>query len=385
MYFAEAIFWLSAAGLFYTFIGYPLMMAIMAWARPRSMLKKAVTPKVSLVVTAHNEEVVIREKIENGLALDYPRERLEIIVASDCSTDRTNQIVSEYASKGVRLAVLDERKGKTAAQNLAVSKADGEIIVFSDASTLLHPDAIRKMAQNFGDPTIGCVSGEDKSINSRDGRRIEDEGLYVRYEMLIRRWESRVGSIVGASGCLYGVRRSLWRQPEEFLVVDFTTPLDVREQGFRILAEPEAVAYVKTVASSGEEFARRVRTASRGQLGLLYKRQLLNPFRFGFFSIQLFSHKLLRFCAPILLILLLIANGSLVSESVIYAVSMALQGAFYATAWIGFLLKDRPNRIRVFSLPFYFVMVNWAILVAWTRVFLGKTDAMWIPSRRVPA
>jgi cellulose synthase/poly-beta-1,6-N-acetylglucosamine synthase-like glycosyltransferase len=379
------IFWLSTLAIVYTYVGYPLFIGILAGIFPMPLRKEKITPKVSLIICAYNEEFVMREKIENSLALDYPKDRLEIIVASDCSTDRTDQIVSENAGRGVRLLTLTERKGKTAAQNLAVTRAEGEVIVFSDASILLEPDSIRNLVRNFSDPAVGCVSCEDKTVSIMDGKAVEDEGLYVKYEMLLRRWESSFGSLVGASGCFYGLRKSLWRHPEDFLVVDFTTALDVREQGYRTVSEPEAIAYVKTLASPEKEFARRVRTATRGLVGLLHKRQLLNPFRFGFFSFQLFSHKLLRFLAPFLLGLLLLANLALVAGGVLYVGVLALQVAFYASACVGFFLKEKPDVPRAFSFPLYFVMVNWAILVAWVRVVQGKTDATWAPTRRVPA
>ena len=381
----EAIFWLSAFGVFYAFVGYPLAIGVLAYVKPSLIARENIAPSVSLIICVYNEQAVIQEKIENSLALDYPKEKLEVIVASDCSTDRTNQIATEYANRGVRLLTLPERKGKTAAQNLAVSKAGGDIIVFSDASILLEPDSIRKLVRNFSDPTVGCVSCEDKTISIRDGKAVEDEGLYVRYEMAVRRWESRFGSIVGASGCCYGLRKPLWRQPEDFLVVDFTTALDVREQGYRTVSEPEAIAYVKTVASPEKEFARRVRTATRGLVGLLHKRRLMNPFRFGFFAFQLASHKLLRFLVPGLLILLLISNVMLAEAGLIYLSILVLQAVFYTNALIGYLLKERAWLPRVFSFPLYFVMVNWAILVAWARVFQGKTDATWVPTRRALA
>nr|MBI3613021.1 glycosyltransferase family 2 protein [Nitrospirota bacterium] len=381
----EIAFLFAIVGVTYTFLGYPIVIWGLAKVRPQPVVKKDISPRVSLIITAYNEEAVIREKLENSLALDYPKEQIEIIVASDCSTDGTNQIVSEYAGRGVRLLTLTERKGKTAAQNLAVSRAEGEVIVFSDASILLEKESIGKLVRNFSDPAVGCVSCEDKTVSIRDGKAVEDEGLYVKYEMLLRRWESSFGSLVGASGCFYGLRKPLWRHPEDFLVVDFTTALDVREQGYRTVSEPEAVAYVKTVASSDKEFARRVRTATRGLVGLFHKRRLLNPFRFGLFSFQLFSHKLLRFLAPFLLILLMIANVALVSEGALYVGVLALQAVFYAGACVGFFLKEKPDAPRAFSFPLYFVMVNWAILVAWVRVMQGKTDATWAPTRRALA
>jgi cellulose synthase/poly-beta-1,6-N-acetylglucosamine synthase-like glycosyltransferase len=381
----EALFWLSVFGAFYAFVGYPLTIGLLARVSPKPVKKDGIAPKVSVIICVYNEEAVMREKIENSLVLDYPKDRLEIIVASDCSTDRTDQIVSEYEERSVRLLTLPERKGKTAAQNLAVTRAEGEIIVFSDASILLEPDSIRNLVRNFSDPTVGCVSCEDKTVSIRDGKAVEDEGLYVRYEMAVRRWESRLGSIVGASGCFYGLRKTLWRHPEDFLVVDFTTALDVREQGYRTVSEPEAVAYVKTVASPEKEFARRVRTATRGLVGLIHKRRLLNPFRFGFFAFQLASHKLLRFLAPFMLIFILLSNVMLVGIDLIYVWILALQAVFYTNACVGLLFKDRSELPRVFSFSLYFLMVNGAILVAWARVFRGKTDTTWAPTQRVLA
>jgi cellulose synthase/poly-beta-1,6-N-acetylglucosamine synthase-like glycosyltransferase len=383
VFIVEWLFGLSAFGLIYTYIGYPFIMQLLSVMRPKPIVKQGITPSVSLIISAHNEERVIRDKIENSLALDYPGDKLQIIVVSDCSVDKTDKIVAQYADRGVELLSLPERKGKTAAQNMAVSRASGDIIVFSDASIVLESDSIRKMVRNFSDPAVGCVSCEDKSISVRDGTKAEDEGLYVRYEMLIRRWESLVGSIVGASGCFYGLRKSLWRWPDDFMVVDFTTPLDVYEQGFRTVSEPEAIAYVKAVSSAEEEFSRRIRTATRGQVGLLYKRRLLNPFKYGIFAFQLFSHKGLRFLAPFLLIGLLATNAILMTVSPILTICLGMQGLFYLASGMGFLLKNYPRRPRIFSFPFYFVMVNLAILIAWLRVLQGKTDTVWVPSRRV--
>ena len=381
----EVLFWFSVLGIFYAFVGYPITVGLLARMFPAPVEQGDCISNVTLIVCAYNEESVIREKIENSLALDYPKGQLEVLVVSDCSSDKTDQIVSEYQAEGVRLLRLSDRKGKTAAQNLAVTKAQGEIIVFSDASILLEKDSVRNMVRNFADPTVGCVSCEDKTISIRDGKVVEDEGIYVRYEMAIRRWESQFGSIVGASGCFYGLRKPLWRHPEDFLVVDFTTALDIKEQGYRTVSEPRAVAYVKTVASPEKEFARRVRTATRGLVGLWHKRRLLNPLAYGVFSFQVFSHKLLSFLAPFLLLLVLVSNIALAVTNYWYAGILLLQAVFYAGAGVGYILRDRRGLPRVLSFPLYFVMVNWAILVAWGRVFQGKTDATWAPTQRMLA
>lgn len=381
----EVVFWCSVFFVSYAFVGYPITIGLLARMFPTPVTQGDCTSKVVLVICAYNEESSIREKIENSLALDYPKEQLDILVVSDCSSDKTDQIVSEYQALGVRLLRLPERRGKTAAQNLAVANAKGEIVIFSDASILLEEKSIRNLVRNFADPTVGCVSCEDKAVSMRDGKVVEDEGLYVRYEMAVRRWESRFGSIVGASGCFYGLRRALWRQPDDFLVVDFTTALDIREQGYRTVSEPQAVAYVKTVVSPDKEFARRVRTATRGLVGLWHKRLLLNPLAFGTFSFQVFGHKLLRFLAPFFLILILTSNTMLAEASYGYAGLLLVQVIFYGSAFAGYAFRGRNELPRVLSFPMYFVMVNWAILVAWARVFQGKTDTMWTPTQRALA
>jgi cellulose synthase/poly-beta-1,6-N-acetylglucosamine synthase-like glycosyltransferase len=376
-------FWSSVILLLYTFVGYPLMIAVLALVRPRTMQiqKTGFLPTVSFIIAAHNEEAIIGEKIRNCLALDYPQEKLQVIIASDCSSDRTDEIVAQYKNTGVELVRLTERGGKIAAQNLAASTAKGEILTFSDSSTMLHPSSLKKMVRNFADGMVGCVSGEDKSVSTNRGRP-EDEGLYVKYEMAIRRWESKLGSIVGASGCFFSLRRNLWTPQAEFHAEDFSIPLAIREQGFRTITEPQAVVYVKTVTSADSEFARRVRAATHGLAGLLWKKRLLNPFRFGFFSIQLISHKILRFVVPFVLIVTFITNAMLVQTGFLYALLFILQVAFYACAGIGFLLRDRLEKPRIVSFPFYFVIVNAAILTAWWRIIQGQRTATWEPSLR---
>jgi cellulose synthase/poly-beta-1,6-N-acetylglucosamine synthase-like glycosyltransferase len=376
------VFWLSLFVLSYTFVGYPLMIAVLARVRQQTQIQDTeFFSTVSLIVAAHNEETIIGEKILNCLALEYPPEKLQIIIASDCSQDRTDHIVAQYKAQGVQHVRLPERRGKIAAQNLAASTAKGEILAFSDSSTMLHPSSLRKMVRNFADGMVGCVSGEDKSV-STNGRQIEDEGLYVKYEMAVRRWESKLGSIVGASGCFFSLRRSLWMPQAEFLAEDFSIPLAIREQGFRTIAEPQAVVYVKTVASADSEFARRVRAAGHGLAGILCKKRLLNPFRFGLFSIQLISHKMLRFTVPFLLIATFVSNGMLVQTGLLYSSIFILQVALYVCAGIGFLLRDRLDNPRILSFPFYFVMVNGAILMAWWRMIQGQRTETWEPSHR---
>jgi cellulose synthase/poly-beta-1,6-N-acetylglucosamine synthase-like glycosyltransferase len=377
----EAVFWLSLVTLVYAYIGYPVLLALLAALRARPIDKKEITPRVSMVIPVYNEARVIRQKLENCLAQDYPPEKLQIIVVSDASTDTTRDIVSAYADRGVVYLELPQRQGKEAGQNLAVSNAEGEVIVFSDASIMLDKQALRQMVANFHDETVGCVSGEDRSVSSNQALPEESEGLYVRYEMLIRRLETRLASIVGASGCFYGVRRHLCAPLPVSIPRDFVAPLEVQERGFRSISEPQAIAFVKTVANPRDEFPRRIRTATRGLGGLLYKRHLLGLHRYGLFALMLFSHKLLRFLAPVFMIVLLISNALLFTRP-LYQGFAILQGIFYGLACVGYCLAARNRASKLFSFPFYFVMVNLAILIAWYRLLSGKQYATWSPSKR---
>jgi cellulose synthase/poly-beta-1,6-N-acetylglucosamine synthase-like glycosyltransferase len=379
----ETVFLLAIGLVLYTFIGYPLLIAALARCRPLMVPPLSRLPSVSLIVAAHNEEAVIAEKLDNALSLNFPLDRLEIIVASDHSTDRTDHIVSTYAGRGVKLVCLPVRGGKVAAQDRALKHAAGEILIFSDASTLLQADTLQKLVRHFADPMVGCVSCEDRSVSWRGPDAIEDEGLYVRYEMSIRRSESRLGSLVGASGCCFAIRRSLWINMDTSLAEDLMLPLHIREHGFKTVSDPEAVAYVTTVDSQVEEYARRVRTATQGIMTLLEMKRLFNPLSAGLFSLQLISHKLCRFLAPFFLLTALLSNLALTSLHPIYSILLTLQAVFYGAAAAGFAWRTRALLLRALSLPCYLVIVQCAVVHAWVRVARGSRCAVWAPSRRL--
>ena len=377
----ECVFFGAGALLFYTFIGYPVLIAILARGRARTVPTLTNLPSVSIIIVAHNEEAIIGDKLDNVLQLTYSPDRLEIIVASDHSTDRTNEIVRRYADQGVKLICLPERGGKVAAQVSALTHSAEDIVIFSDASTFLEADIVQKLVRHFADPRIGCVSGEDRSLSATHPSRMEDEGIFVRYEMLIRRAESQLEGLVGASGGCFAIRRSLWTTFDISLAEDFMLPLLIREHGFLTLSDPEAIAYVPALASPKEEFARRVRTATQGIMSLLEMRHLLNPWHAGSFALQLISHKLCRFLAPFFLGVILLANVALAGTHAFYALALGVQVMFYGAALMGWVWRRKGP--RVISLPFYLVMVQWAILRAWIRVALGRRSATWSPSRRL--
>ena len=381
----EAIFWLSAAALCYTYAGYPALLLIVSRLRPRPIRRAAWTPAVSVIITAYNEERDLAAKLENTLALDYPPERLEIIVASDCSTDRTDEIARSFAARGVRLYRQAERLGKTAAQNAAVEQARGEIILFSDATTIYRPDALRAMMPNFADPAVGCVAGRLVYVDPAGTSVGEGARSYWSYETFLKRHESRVGSLIGASGCLYAVRRAAYVPLYHEACSDFIIATKMVEQGLRAVYEPDAVSMETTNQRASKELRMRVRVITQTFTDLWRNRAMMNPFRSGFYAVQLFSHKAMRYLAPLFLIALFCASAALAPRSFFYAGALAAQICFYGAAGIAWLLERAgARRSRLLALPQYFVLANLAALLAFYRFLRGERYARWEPIRDAP-
>jgi len=374
---AEVAFWSSVALVLYAHLGYPFALMALSLIRNRPVEKGTVTPRVSFIIAARNEEGRIREKIENTLSQDYPSDRLEIIVASDCSTDRTEEIVSAYSDR-LRLVRAPERRGKEAAQQLAVETASGEILVFSDVATALAADGVSSIVRNFGDPTVGCVSSVDRFIDP-DGR-ITGEGAYVRYEMFLRTLETRVNSLVGLSGSFFAARREVCRHWATDRQSDFNTLLNAVDMGLRGVLDLESAGYYKNIVDDRGEFRRKVRTVVRGIAVLAVNVRMLNPVRYGLFSWQLLSHKVCRWLVPFAMIVACLSNALVISRSPVYLATFVVQLGFYAAAlgglWTGF---------RVLRIPSFLLMVNLAILTAWFRYARGERITSWNPSERMRA
>lgn len=368
------IFWGSLVLIAYAYVGYPLLLAALSRLRRRPLRRGPVREPVSLIITAHNEERRIRQKIENALAQDYPGP-LEVIVASDCSTDATDAIVESWAPR-IRLVRSPERRGKEAAQELAVAAAGGDILIFTDAATMLAPDGVSRMVENFADPSVGCVSSSDQVIDASG--RVSGEGAYVRYEMFLRTLESSVNSLVGLSGSFFGARREVCRRWAADRQSDFNTLLNAVELGLRGVLDRRAIGRYQNIADERREFERKVRTVVRGLHVLTVRRGMLNPFRYGLFGWQLTSHKLCRWLVPFAMLAALGAGGVLATTSTFYFVLFAAQLMFYAAAAAGALFGW-----RVFRLPTYFCIVNLAILAAWVRFMRGERFITWTPSSRV--
>ena len=373
---AEVTFWGSVALVLYAYVGYPLALLILARVRSRPVEKGSSTPNVSVIIAAHNEEGRIRDKIENTLAQDYPSHALDIIVASDCSTDRTDEIVREY-SETVRLVRSAERRGKEAAQGIAVLAARGDVLVFSDAATALAPNGISRIVRNFDDPSVGCVSSADRCID--EAGALSGEGAYVRYEMFLRQLETRVCSLVGLSGSFFAARRDVCRRWAVDRQSDFNTLLNAVDLGWRGVLDPDSVGYYRTIANPANEFQRKVRTVVRGMAVLGPNLRFLNPWRFGIFSWELASHKVCRWLVPFAMIAAVLSNLILASRSPLYQTTLILQAAFYLTALLGLWID-----VRMLRLPLFLCVANLAVLTAWLRFARGERISMWRPSTRIP-
>ena len=382
---AGIIFWLSAAALFYAYVGYPLLLVMVSSLRGRAVKRGDLTPTVSVIITAYNEERDLAAKLENTLALDYDRTKLEVIVATDCSTDRTDEIAREFAPRGVRLHRQSVRLGKTAAQNAAIEQAKGEIILFSDATTLYQPDVLRVMSRSFADPAVGCVAGRLIYVDPAQSSVGRGARSYWGYETFLKRHESHVGSLIGASGCLYAVRRSAYVPLYNEACSDFLIATKMVEQGLRAVYEPEAVCTEETNSRTDRELRMRVRVITQTFTDLWRHRSMMNPARSGFYAIQLLSHKVVRYLVPFFLILLLVASILLAPGSIFYAALLFAQIVFYATAALSCVLEYFGVHSRLLSLPQYFVLANLASLVAFYKFLSGERYARWEPIRETGA
>ena len=363
----------------YAYFGYPLSLFVMSFFVSKGVRRAPFFPYTTIIITAYNEEKRIRNKLENTLGLEYPKEELQIIVASDGSTDRTNEIARGFHKNGVELLEIQDRKGKENAQKEAVKRAEGMIIVFTDVATMLEPGGLKQIISNFADPSIGCVSSEDRFL-SKDGKPC-GEGLYIRYEMWLRRLECKVNSLVGLTGAFFAARKEVCQDFSEEMQSDFRTVLSSIKLGFRGITDPRAIAYYQDVADKKHEFDRKIRTVIRGLTVFFRHLEFLNIMKFKFFSYQYFCHKLLRWLVPIFLFIAFVSNAILAWKSFLFLVLFIGQLSFFSLAIWGWTRGTPPSRALI-TVPVYFLTVNASIFVAWWKYLRGDRVVMWTPSER---
>ena len=377
----RVIFWLLIILVVHAYCLYPAILFIFFRLHSRRFRKLDKIPGISIIVSAYNEEAVIESKIEDLLRLDYPKESLEIIIASDGSFDGTNKIVKMYKGDGISLVAYNARRGKAEVLNRTIPKAENDIVVLSDANTYFKKDALKKLVRNFQDIKVGCVCGEIRFKNNRKNNAGDMEGFYWRYEVFLKRLEGMRGSLLGANGGIYAIRKRLFEPvPSNTIVEDFVIPMKILEKGYRVAYEPRAIAYEETANGIIQEMARRVRIGAGDFQSLILTRKLLNPLR-GFSSFAFWSHKVIRWFAPFILTGALFFNAFLVGQR-LYLVLFLVQLSFYFAALLGRLFSSTRIHIKILWFCYYFVSMNIALLVGFFKFLTNSQSVMWERTER---
>lgn len=373
----QLLFWVSVGVIAYSYFGYPALLYIIGRLRRAGADVSGVSgdglPSVCLVISAYNEEAVIRSKIENSLALRYPADRLTILVASDGSSDGTVAIAADYEGAGVELAHFPERRGKSAVLNDVISSRREDIIVFTDANAVFAPDAVERLTERFRDPGIGCVVGKLRYVEDGATSVGRGEGVYWRYEALVSRLESTLQSVLVANGSIFAIRRGLFQELYPDVANDLQIPADVASQGFGVVYEPQALAEEHTSVYWQEEFDRKVRIVLRGLTGFATLRGRIRGMR----RWQFWSHKLMRWMVGFFLFAAFGANIVLAEDSLFYTLTLAVQVIFYFAALNGWLTKGQGRPRRFSYIPFYFTMVNASAAIAFIRFLVGHRQRVW--------
>lgn len=375
----DGLFWLCVVAATYSYFWYPALLLVLPPRKARLNLVTLPVRKMAIVIAARNEASKINEKLANTLALEPAGTMLDLMVASDASDDATDDIVRSYADRGIRLVRSPERKGKEHAQELAIASTDADVIVFTDAGTILPEDALIHLLDAFSDPTVGAVSSVDRFL-TEDGT-LQGEGAYVRYEMWLRDLETRFHSLVGLSGSFFAARRNVCAKWDNRVQSDFGTALSCVQLGMRAISDRRVIGYYKNISDTRKEYQRKVRTVTRGMSSLRLRAEVLNVARYGRFSFEVFSHKVMRWATPWFLLGALTTNAALAPRGGGYRLLLVIQLALYLSPIVSRFVP-RLRNIGPARIGIYFVEVNVAILHAALLTLSGRTILTWEPSKR---
>jgi cellulose synthase/poly-beta-1,6-N-acetylglucosamine synthase-like glycosyltransferase len=380
-------FWGGILLVFYSYIGYGILLYALikikrVFVRPVKFDERFI-PEITLMVAAYNEEGYIREKIQNSLSLDYPKDKIQFLFVTDGSDDKTPSIVSEYPQ--IKLMHKPERQGKIMAVERAIPEATGEIVVFTDANTLLNKDALRNIVRHFASEKVGVVSGEKRILNrEKDEAAGAGEGFYWKYESKLKKWDDELYSVMGAAGELFAIRTRLFEPiPKDSLIEDFYMSFKIVEKGYKIAYEPDAYAMEEPSASVREELKRKIRIAAGGIQSIVRLSELLNPFKYHVITFQYISHRALRWTlAPLALPIIFIINIFLMKQGWLYQALFVAQIVFYSSALIGYLLEKKQIRLKLLFVPYYFCMMNYAVYAGFKRYLKGSQSVLWEKAAR---
>lgn len=379
----EFLFFLSSSLVVYSYVIYPAFLVLWDQITESRILFKTdeSSPPVTIVVAAYNEDKVIRSRIENLISLDYPKDKLQIIIASDGSSDQTANIAKEYEKDGIILFDYKDRRGKVNVLNETVPKSKYDIVVFSDANTMFKRDALRKLVAYFADERVGCVVGGLQFVNAKDSSTGELEGVYWRYETMLKKLEGARGSLLGANGAIFGLRKNLFTAlPADTIVEDFVLPMKILEGRHYVVYAPEAIAIEEAAQKIIQEKQRRIRIGAGDFQALFRLLPLLNPAR-GFPALAFWSHKALRWFGPFFMIAAFISNLLLIQKP-FFKFTFILQYLFYVFAFIGQLLSKTGRNYKIFSLCYYFVSMNIALFLGFIRYMSGTQSVKWKRTER---
>ena len=385
----QIIFWILLGVVFYTYLGYGIVLYILLRIKRLFKKKKLIVlsdnelPEVTLLIAAYNEQDYVKAKVENTLSLNYPQEKLHQIWVTDGSDDATPTLLAAYPN--IEVLHKPERNGKIAAMNRGVKFVKTSIVIFSDANTLLGKESIRRIAEMFNDPKTGCVSGEKRIFNAEEeSASAAGEGIYWKYESALKRWDAELNTAVGAAGELFAIRTELFNEVEpDTLLDDFIISLRVAMQGYKIDYNPEAYAIETASANVKEELKRKIRIAAGGIQSIVRLYPLLNIFKFGMLSFQYISHRVLRWTiTPVALVLLLMINIALAPYSYLFAVILLLQILFYISAFIGWKLENKKLKVKIFFIPYYFYIMNYAVFMGFGRYMRNSQSVNWERAKR---
>lgn len=375
----ELVFWGSFGFIFYTYIGYPVVLQFWSFFRSKKVFKKYIYPQISVIIAALNEEKNIKARLENILHQKYPEGKMEVIVVSDGSSDRTEEIVKSFEKENVKLYSFETRKGKAEALNYGIPKAKGEIILFADARQIFKSDAIKELVANFNDPTVGAVSGELFLAPDGEGDINESMGMYWKYEKWIRNNESKINSAIGVTGAIYAIRKNLYDPiPPETILDDVLIPMRIALKGFRVILDDAAKAYDKIIIKSEKELKRKSRTLM-GNFQLIFLLPEALSIKKNRLFVNYISHKLMRLLVPYHLLAMFIVNFLILVIIVkkIYILMISLQLSFYLLALAGYLFRNKQKILRYFTLPYTVVMLNYAAILGFVN-FIRKNNNIWI-------